>query len=127
YKTKGVKANYWEIGNESYIFDSGPSSAYLTAQQYASLFDSFAPALRAVDPNIHVGMTGCHDTPASPLQLCNDPNWNQNVLSHVASKIDFMAIHNSYAPAVQALPSDTVQYHAILAAPQIIRPDFALQ
>ncbi|MBI4056208.1 MAG: T9SS type A sorting domain-containing protein [Elusimicrobia bacterium] len=126
YKGRGVQARYWEIGNEVYITGDGYTATAVrkTALQYAALFDQFAQALRSVDPDIQVGMIGCHDSGA--LALCYDPDWNKTVLSNISQKVDFIAVHNSYAPAYANLISTTTEYQATLAAPDYIRTNFNL-
>lgn len=129
YKSAGVSARYWEVGNELYIggTDYGAATVQKTPEQYAAIFDSFASALRAVDSNVQVGALGCHDTGGFPL--CSAPDWNRRVLSGVQQKVDFLAIHNSYAPAIgptQAMDEDTM-FRALLASPEYIRSNMQLQ
>ena len=129
YKSVGVSARYWEIGNEVYMGGKEYSSAAVskTPEQYAAIYDSFASALRAVNPNIEVGAIGCHDTGA--FNLCYYPDWNRRVLSKVRQKIDFLAIHNSYAPVItpsQVVDDDTM-FRSLLAAPEYIRKNMELQ
>lgn len=76
--TKGYGVKYWEIGNESYL-DSNNGST--TAEQYAADLEEFSDAMKAVDPTIKIGANG--------LGL----EWWREVLSSVASKIDFLSVH----------------------------------
>jgi alpha-L-arabinofuranosidase len=129
YDAAGISARYWEIGNEVYMGGEGygSSTVYKTPEQYAAIFDTFAAALRAVNPNIKVGALGCHDTGA--FNLCTVADWNRRVLTGVHEKIDFLAIHNSYAPAIgpaQAVDDDTM-FRALLASTEYIRSNMQLQ
>ena len=129
YASARISARYWEIGNEVYIGGEGygSSTVYKTPEQYAAIFDAFASALRAVDPNVKMGALGCHDTGA--FNLCFEPDWNRRVLTSVHQKIDFLAIHNSYAPAIaatQAVDDDTM-FRALLASTEYIRSNMQLQ
>jgi alpha-N-arabinofuranosidase len=128
YESMGVSARYWEIGNEVYIGgDSyGAAPVLKTPEQYAAIYDDFASALRSVDPNVQVGALGCHDSGA--FNLCFYPDWNQRVLTNVHQKVDFLAIHNSYAPAItgaQAVDDDSM-FRAVLAAPEYFRRNMEL-
>jgi alpha-N-arabinofuranosidase len=128
YKSAGVSARYWEIGNEVYMGGKEYSSAAVskTPEQYAAIFDSFASALRAVDPTVRVGALGCHDSGA--FNLCFYPDWNKRVLENVHQKVDFLAIHNSYAPAILAaqVVDDESMFRALLAAPEYFRSNMRL-
>ena len=122
YKNEGITPKYWEIGNEVYL----PGTLYpmgipilddvhLTALQYATAFDAYASALRAVDPNVQVGMVGVH------LSAGGLDTWNQTVLQNVHQKIDFIAVHNSYAPQDASSDNSAGLYQAVLAYPLTVR------
>jgi len=91
-----------------------------TPAEYAAIFDAYAKALRAVDPSVHVGAIGCH--PHLPFDLCKYDDWNQVLLSTVNEKIDFLAIHDAYAPAEIGLePDEAKVFRAMLGAPEGVR------
>ena len=50
-QAQGVTVDYWQIGNE----EDHPSDGVLTANEYISLFEDFAAAMREVDPSIAIG------------------------------------------------------------------------
>lgn len=52
-KKRGLGGSYWCFGNEPY-FKGTPD--YLTREQYVDLVNSFAPAMKKADPDIHLGI-----------------------------------------------------------------------
>jgi len=94
YQDAGVRARFWEIGNENYLPgflpDGGPyalAGAYKTPTEYAALFNAYAASLRAVDPTVQIGA------------IINDQaSWNSVVVAG-AQRPDFFAIHIGYAPS----------------------------
>ncbi len=126
YTSKGIKTRYWEIGNEVYLAGNTWSAQQQrkTPQEYATLFDAYASALRAIDPTVQVGMVGCHDSGTFPL--CAVSNWNAIVLSSVTQPVDFMAVHNSYAPAAPYDADTPKALRATLASPDYVAANFQL-
>ena len=94
------KVKYWEIGNEQYInnLSSGIPSSYLSPDQYAKRFQEFAAAMRAVDPSIVLGAIGGINFGA--YRLLKDEDWNARLLAAAGPNIDFLSVHNGYAPLV---------------------------
>jgi alpha-L-arabinofuranosidase len=118
----GVK--YWEIGNEQYIKSAStvginaPMDAYLPTDAYLQKFKSYAAAMKQVDPTIRVGAIGGLNF--GRYALMHDNTWTRAVLQQAGSQIDFLAVHNSYAPLVVVEPqppSFTDTYQAMLAFP----------
>jgi alpha-L-arabinofuranosidase len=118
---------WWEIGNEPYNYSPTLTpfdQVYQTPEQYAARVREYAQAMKAVDPTIRVGAGTALDT--GNYQTLYHPDWNQRVLAAVADIIDFVALHNGYAP----LTGDTVDmknpverkraYDALLAAPDYV-------
>lgn len=110
------RVEYWEIGNELYTKEDA-SGGSLPPKDYAKKVKDFAKAMRAVDPTIKIGAIGGINQ--GTYNVVDYRNWTQTVLSEVGSEIDFLAIHNAYAPVVifadNATPDDV--YKALLAAP----------
>jgi alpha-N-arabinofuranosidase len=106
----------WEIGNELYL-SSSPSQAQIamTPATYAQKLVAFATAMRAADPNIRIGAIG-----GDPIGI--DPNWNKTVLQVAGNQIDFLAVHNAYAPIMTQDRGESLEtvYRAMLAAPSVI-------
>ena len=119
----GPRADYWELGNELYMPASQVGSvgvATLTASQYAARFIEFATAMKAVDPSIKVGAIldeSFTRAPASP--------WTVQVLSQAGSYVDFVTVHNAYAPVLWNGGTQDVRtvYHAMLAVPSMLLSD----
>jgi alpha-N-arabinofuranosidase len=116
-----LRVQYWEIGNELYINDGSVAQNAITTdpQTYAARVVEFAEAMRAADPRIKIGAIGGQNQGA--YSLLAYPNWDQIVLQKAGSQIDFLAVHNAYAP-VNVSDNDDLRsvYAAMLAAPSLI-------
>lgn len=121
-KGKPQHVNFWEVGNELYIKDNSHISKATTVDptRYAQLYRKFAQAMRAVDPSIKIGAIGGANQ--GRYSIVNYPDWNRIVLQQAGDHIDFLAIHNAYAPLVghDQHKDLRVVYQAMLAAPQLI-------
>lgn len=122
----GLKVRYWEIGNELYGV-GGPmfDPITLTPQRYAQKVMEFSRAMKAADPRIKVGAIACESF--LTMGCLTYPSWTETVLSMAGNDIDYLAVHNAYAPGVG---NDTTSrtgdvYAAMLAAPQAIRRSLA--
>ena len=118
---KRLRVRYWEIGNELYINDGSPAQNAITVDPatYATRFLQFAAAMRAADPRIKIGAIGGQNQ--GGYGIISYPNWDQVVLQTAGSQIDFVAVHNSYAP-VNVDDAEGVRqvYAGLLAAPLLI-------
>jgi alpha-N-arabinofuranosidase len=119
---KELRVRHWEVGNELYIRDGSAISKATTIDPatYAARFRKFADAMRAADPRIKVGAIGGENE--GRYALVSYPDWCKVVLEKAGDAIDFLAVHNAYAPV---LSDDRVElreaYRAMLAAPTLIR------
>jgi alpha-L-arabinofuranosidase len=126
FQTKG-KVRYWEVGNELYMksFDANSPPAFdTTPAAYADQVVAFAEAMRKVEPTLLIGAIGADNFTTFPLT--DHPQWTKTVLSRASGSIDFLAVHNAYAPLVvdgKGNPGDI--YLAMLAAPVHIRQSLA--
>jgi len=114
------KTTFWEIGNELYMKDD-LSGASMPPPRYAEIAASFADEMRRADPGIKIGAIGGIN--CGKYSFVSYPDWNETVLSKTGDKIDFLAVHNAYAPLLinsQAVDPEQV-YLALLAAPQLIK------
>lgn len=95
---------YWEIGNEQYINNRTPGlpNSYLPPDEYARRFQEFRTAMKAVDPSIVIGAIGGVDFGA--YHLLQDPGWDSRLLSADGKDIDFLSVHDGYAPLVGTSP-----------------------
>jgi len=116
-----LRVEYWEIGNELYINDGSVAQSAITMDPgtYAARVVEFAEAMRAADPRIKIGAIGGQNQGA--YSLVAYPDWDQIVLQKAGSQIDFLAVHNAYAP-VNVNDTDDLRsvYAAMLAAPSLI-------
>lgn len=115
---QGRRVTYWEVGNEIYVKDNSPHSkaSTMSPEAYAERFIEFSRAMKAADPGIKVGALG-EENYGNAYQ--SYPGWTETVLRRAAPEMDFLAVHNGYAPAIvseRGLRTDDV-YRAMLAAP----------
>jgi alpha-N-arabinofuranosidase len=118
YKDNGVRAPYWEVGNEVWIQgdDLAATMQRKTPEQYAALFDSYARALRAVEPSVKVGAISCSNWLTT--SLCADPRWNEVVFASVQERVDFVSVHDAYPLVSEHYDAarDELLARAVLAA-----------
>ncbi|MEJ2682295.1 MAG: alpha-L-arabinofuranosidase C-terminal domain-containing protein [Gammaproteobacteria bacterium] len=108
---------YWEIGNELYMRND-LSGGYVKPETYATRFLDFTSAMRAEDANIKLCAIGGLNY--GRYHFVEDEQWNQKILSRIASEMDCLSVHNAYAPVlIESLNDlDPVQvYASLLAAP----------
>lgn len=115
---QGRRVTYWEVGNEVYVKDNSPHSkaSTMTPEEYAAKFIEFSRAMKAADPGIKVGALGEENYGNAYRSY---PGWTETVLQRAAPEMDFIAVHNGYAPAIvseRGLSTGDV-YRAMLAAP----------
>jgi alpha-N-arabinofuranosidase len=100
---KGLRVRFWEIGNEIYLAEPKEHASvpgndrriYKTAQQYSAGFREWSKALQAADREAQIGaIAGTYNT--SP----QNANWLSPLLSGAGSDIDFIALHNAFAPLI---------------------------
>jgi alpha-N-arabinofuranosidase len=113
------RVNYWEIGNELYIGEGKKKG--LTPDEYAGRFLEFAKAMRAADPSILLGAITDDNYGRTIPHAHRD--WTERVLSKAGQQIDFLSVHNAYAPVIPGYGGQDVRtvYAAMLAAPSLIR------
>lgn len=114
----GTEVKYWEVGNELYN-SLGYTTTLVTIppEVYAARFVDFARAMKQRDPSIKIGAIGGENW--GNYQFNYYPGWNQIVLSAAGSEMDYLAVHNAFAPINlfdQHRDVRTV-YSAMLAAP----------
>ena len=94
---------YWEIGNEIYLAEDNdrPSipgndrTIFKTPDAYARLYVAWRAALRARDPAALAGaIAGTANTSAQ------NRGWLPTLLSTTAGEIDFIALHDAFAPLI---------------------------
>jgi alpha-N-arabinofuranosidase len=89
----------------------------MTVSQYSSTLQGFASAMKAVDPTIRIGAVSSPNPAVA--------GWNQSLVQSAAHSIDFIAVHDAYAPTF--LNSHSVKgasvyqvYQAMMAFPLVV-------
>jgi alpha-N-arabinofuranosidase len=121
----GPKVDFWEVGNELYMKDD-LSGAQMSAEKYARTYAEFAKAMRAVDPSIKIGAIG--GVNFGKYHFIADDHWTETVLEENRGQVDFLAIHNAYAPVLigsSAAADPHGVYAAMLAAPSQVEANLA--
>lgn len=110
---------FWEIGNELYMKDDMSGASMLPAD-YARKVRAFALAMRSANPNVKLGAIGGINQ--GRYSFISYADWTKTVLRDAAQSIDFLAVHNAYAPVLinaEGIAADKA-YAALLAAPLLI-------
>lgn len=126
-RSLGARARLWEIGNEIYLSGpraSGPNgrTIYRRPEEYAKDFSRYRAALRAVFPDALVGAIGHLDTGAFPLAPEENRDWTVRMLEALEGPVDFLALHNAYAPV---LLDDSVSFADDRARGEVYRSLYA--
>jgi alpha-N-arabinofuranosidase len=121
------RVEYWEVGNELYVKmgHRAFSDVTMTPEQYGRKFVEFAREMRAADPGIKIGAIGDENYGTLSPRAYGD--WTAKVLAIAGSDMDFLAIHNGYAPVLIRDKGQSVRrvYAAMLAAPILVRETLA--
>jgi len=98
------KANFnvtaFAIGNEIYLANPSEPLAK-TAEQYIDFYLKCKEGLDRVAPDIKLGAIGIHDTKYMPIK--GNRNWMRDILTALGDKIDFIDVHNGYAPILRGV------------------------
>ncbi|RQP22098.1 alpha-L-arabinofuranosidase C-terminal domain-containing protein [Piscinibacter terrae] len=116
-QVQGPKVRLWEVGNELYM-KGDLSGAFMKADKYAGIYKSYASAMKAVDPSIRIGAIGGLNQ--GTYHFIDDDRWTETILKQAAGQIDFLSVHNAYAPVVIGVSDKTdplTVYRSMLAAP----------
>lgn len=95
----GANVRYWEIGNECYgKWEEGydVNGSIVSGKEYGEDFRVFAEAMKAVDPNIKIGVVVTRE----------DDDWNSKVMPEVKDHADFLVVHNYFTAEKDATPSN---------------------
>lgn len=118
----GLRVKYWEVGNELYINDGSvfASTVTMDPDTYADRYLKFARVMRQADPRIKIGAIGGENQ--GRYAIVSYPGWNRTVLEKAGSQIDYLSVHNGYAPVVLDDRQDLrTVYRAMFAAPTLFR------
>ncbi|KYG66447.1 hypothetical protein AZI86_05215 [Bdellovibrio bacteriovorus] len=90
-KDKGYKVGQWEIGNETYIFNSNYTDVYqMSVSEYAKDVIEWSQALKAIDPSIKLGANGETTEWFYSLLTYKHPTLN----IYAAQALDFLVVHS---------------------------------
>lgn len=120
YKDRGLEVKYCEVGNELYLNGTQYifAEVYKTSAEYAAFFNGCAPGVRAVYPSMQVGIVGMADGYGT---------WLRDTLQLITEPIDFLAVHNCYAPWPQSYETDEEKvFKAMMTAPEDFRANFVI-
>ena len=110
-KQKGYRVRFWEIGNETYLYNPGQPPEHhkhkrirITAAEYGRIFQQVTQAMKAVDPGALCGAVGPGSvTTSNNNRLPNggkanppEPPWWPTVLKTVGAKPDFLVVHEYF-------------------------------
>lgn len=115
-----LRVRYWEIGNELYINSGSPVSKAVTVgpKTYAKRVREFAKAMKEADPRIKIGVIGGLNQ--GSYHQMDYKNWNTIVFERAGEYVDFLAVHNAYAPILtgdEKNKNPRAVYRAMLARP----------
>ncbi len=128
--TNNYNIKYWEVGNEVYgdgVYGASWEAINRTGlgpRTYANNALSYIQAMKAVDPNINVGvvLTTPGDWPDGIVLSGQTLDWNQTVLSTVGSEAGFVIIHwypnqtseSTFYNSLSVIPNTVAQVRALL-------------
>jgi alpha-N-arabinofuranosidase len=112
----------WELGNESYMKPDNPSTkaSSLKADVYCDRCEEYIMAMKKSDPSIKIAAIGGKNF--TRFDFLTDKDWNKTVLSRLGDKIDYLSVHNGYAPLIIEPDNYTVEevYASLLAFPKLM-------
>lgn len=91
------------VGNEIYMAKPEEPIAK-TVQQYVDFYLKCEQGIRRIAPNVKLGAIGLHDSGAMPLS--QNRKWMMDILKAIGDKIDFIDVHNGYAPILRGVGFD---------------------
>ena len=102
---KYLKSNNFEVtdftvGNEIYLAKS-EEPIMKTAEQYADFYTKCKEGIEKIAPGTKLGAISLHDAEYMPIKQNRD--WMYVVLSKIGDKIDFIDVHNGYAPITRGV------------------------
>jgi alpha-N-arabinofuranosidase len=115
-------ATVWELGNEPYLNQKG--SVNFDAAGYADKVNAFAAAMRGVDPKLRLIAAGGNNF--GRYQFVKQADWDKTLLSKAGASIDYLAVHNSYAPVLIGGDGSGfyTTYRALFAFPTLVSQNF---
>jgi alpha-L-arabinofuranosidase len=114
----GIRARFWEIGNENYLPGTPKgdpagspfafAGAYRSPAQYATAFNDYARALRTADADVQVGA----------ILEPGTSSWNEPMLAQMTEPADFFTTHLLFPKwSCNLFTPDDQIYRTLMAAP----------
>ncbi len=101
---QGFEVASYAVGNEIYMADKNDPVKKLpinkSPREYVDFYLRCKTAIDAVAPGTRLGVIGLHDT--GNMHLNKHPDWMKTILSELGDKIDFIDVHNGYAPVIRS-------------------------
>lgn len=89
--TLGYNVKYWELGNENYgAWQAGYALA--TPEKYAEACIEFSKAMKAVDPDIEIGVV-LYEHAGGMSNTVQGKDWNEKIIPIVKDIMDFAILH----------------------------------
>jgi len=117
----------WELGNEPYLQNGGRPELDLGPALFAERVNAFAPALRAVDPSVRLGLPLTTDQ-RNGVWVTPWQGFTRQVLGALTPEAepDFVCLHNAYMPFATDGNTDTSRFYwAAMAGPEAVADDLA--
>ena len=127
----GLNVIDYTVGNEIYMVKSSEESVpslpvAKSAEEYVAFYKACDDAIRAFAPDVRMGAIGGVNTGLIPLTV--EPDWMRIIVTELGDRIDFVDLHNAYAPILRSVGFDFMQvttddeYAAtFMAAPEYVR------
>ncbi|MEJ8847287.1 hypothetical protein [Variovorax rhizosphaerae] len=117
---------YWELGNEPYLKEASRTDVDLLPPEFARRVNLFIRAMRAVDPDIVLGLPLTTDQRAG-LPVTPYPGFTRTVLGIVTERFDYVCLHNAYMPfGTQRGMSPSELYWGAAAGALTVKRDFGV-
>jgi alpha-N-arabinofuranosidase len=121
----GNSVRYWEIGNEQYMKQERRTAASgMSAAQYAAKVLAFSRKMRQASPGIRgIKILAVGGLNFGRYRFVADPDWNKVLLERAGGAIDYLAVHNSYAPVLIGSENISAEdaYRALFGFPVEVR------
>ena len=135
WKKRNLPVSSFTVGNEIYMANAAAEEVpdlpvAKTPEQYVAFYKACAPAIRAAWPEAKLGAIGLHDT--GTVHMNQHGDWMRVILQEIGDQMDFIDVHNSYAPALRSvgfqvdgpISTDDAFAGSFLAASEYVRGNF---